>query len=95
MTSARSQARLNLQIATVNIGLKRRLLTLDCTPVQEAPFQFGIAGHPANASIDDAGFDEVRFRTTVSPKDEGRRSIASIGSGGWRWGGSPITASGS
>jgi hypothetical protein len=60
MISARSQARLNLQVTTVNIALERQLLSLECLPVAKATFEFEINGYPAAIYLNDAEYQHGR-----------------------------------
>jgi hypothetical protein len=63
----RNQARQNLQVAAVNAALERQLITLDCTPVATATFEFELGGLPVLAQVHDAGFDEVHVNVIVAP----------------------------
>src|SRR5262245_28313344 len=73
-TTTRAKARLNLQVATVNVALERQLITLDPAPVEAANFEFELAGLPVRARLHDAGFEEVGFHVMVAPTEGGRES---------------------
>jgi hypothetical protein len=64
---------------------------LECSPVAKATFEFEIGGYPAVAYLNDAGFDEVVFQTTVCPTTDGRRMIGAWGGGNWQWRGGATT----
>jgi hypothetical protein len=59
-------------VATVNVALERKLMTLECEEVAGAVFEFSIAGQPVIAHIGDIGFDEVSVKAIVCPTVLGR-----------------------
>ena len=71
----RDAARQNLQVTAVNTALSAKLITLDCTPVADAKFEFELAGLPVVATVHDAGFDEVSVRIIVAPTELGRKLV--------------------
>jgi hypothetical protein len=72
------RARQNLLVAALNTALARRLITLECEPVEEAIFEFALDGHPVIAYIKDAGYDEVTVHVTCRPTDLGLKFKNSI-----------------
>jgi hypothetical protein len=70
---ARNQARRNLVVAAINVALERRLITLDCRPIEAAIFEFELAGLPVLASVTDIGSGEVSVKALVAPTGLGRR----------------------
>ena len=79
----RAKARQNLQVATVNVALERRLITLDPAPFKTSNFEFELAGLPILARVRDAGFDEVSVHAMVAPSKLGRNFIG-VGLLHWR-----------
>jgi hypothetical protein len=69
------KARQNLVVATVNAALERRLITLDCQPIEDTTFEFELAGLPVLASVTDIGFGEVSVKALVAPTELGRRFV--------------------
>jgi hypothetical protein len=76
MKSKRSKAKQNLLVAAVNAALEQELITLQCSPVVSAQFNFVIAGFSAVGYVSDAGFDEVFVNTIVCPTELGWQDVS-------------------
>jgi hypothetical protein len=71
----RNKARLNLIVATINVAIERRLISLDCQPIADTTFEFELAGLPVLASVTDIGFGDVSVKALVAPTELGRRFV--------------------
>ena len=69
----RDKARQNLLVGTINVALDRRLMTLDCDPIEDATFEFELVGLLVRAHLRGVGFDEIDVTIIVCPTELGRR----------------------
>ena len=77
MLSQRMKARQNLLVAAVNVALERRLITWKREPIDDAVFDFHLAGLPVHAHIKDT-CGEVFVTVMVCPTTAGRRSASAL-----------------
>jgi hypothetical protein len=82
--SARTRAKQNLLVATVNAALERGSITLECEPVASVVFEFNIGPYQVLAYVNDAGFDEVTIKAIVNPTELGRRMVSCAVLHEWR-----------